>query len=408
MAEVLTIKKLGPLKEARIEPRPLTVIIGPQASGKSLIAQCLYFFRGIQQHVAHKYKLSWLEDNYWYNTALKEVLDDIRGVPFGYFANGTASLFYSDSGIKSNQIGLTVHCSNRQIKASTNLKNIMNTWLKTWSDDPRSLEKNWEDKPNLYIPTERSIFTWLVEKNISMLFDLAQTEPFRAFAKELLTAQQMYVALFQRSFYNKKIPAELKSDINYVLLCQRRALAGEAYVPPRGRKEWKWRVLDPADDSDLSYNNRVLPIKATASGQTEAWPFFVIAATYGMLYRGGLFYFEEPETHLHPSAQLEIANVIALLVNRGQQFTITTHSPFFLYVINNYIMRHMASGKKFDNGKVALDPNDVAVYSIKKDGTCRDIMDREDTKLIPSTELDDIANQLGAEFDQLLDQLDRD
>lgn len=406
MAEVLTIKKLGPLKEARIEPRPLTVIIGPQASGKSLIAQCLYFFRGLRQHVARRYKSSWQDDPYWYNTALKEVLDDIRGVAFGYFAEGTASIAYHDSDGKQT-IGLKVYNSNRKVSANQALKNRMNRWIKEWQENVRTIEGSWFKSPNLYIPTERSLFTRLVEEKTGLLFDPVHPEPFRAFAQELFQAQKIY-----RSFFLKKsafkLPKSIKDANRYILTCQQLALSGEAYVPPYGRQEWKWRVSELQETGDGSQSGRVVPIQATASGQTEAWPFFVIAATYGIISDGGRFYFEEPETHLHPAAQLQVANVIAFLVNSGQQFTITTHSPFFLYVINNYIMRHMASGKKFDNGKVALDPNDVAVYSIKKDGTCRDIMDREDTKLIPSTELDDIANQLGAEFDQLLDQLDRD
>ena len=405
MAEVLTVKKLGPLKEARIEPRPLTVIIGPQASGKSLIAQCLYFFRGLRQHVARRYKSSWQDDPYWYNTALKEVLDDIRGVAFGYFAEGTASIAYHDSDDRQ-AIGLKVYGSNRRVSANQALKNRMTKWIGDWKGDVRTIEKAWLKSPNLYIPTERSIFTRLVEEKTGMLFDLVHPEPFRAFAQELFQAQNIY-----RTFFQRKPGFELSENIRdanrYILTCQQLALSGEAYVPPYGRQEWKWRVSEPQAAGDGSQKGRVVPIQATASGQTEAWPFFVIAATYGILYNGGRFYFEEPETHLHPAAQIQVANVIAFLVNRGQQFTITTHSPFFLYIINNFVMRYLVNGEKFLNNMVGLDPNDVAVYSLK-DGACRDIMDREDTKLIPETELDQVANQLGAEFDQLLDQLDRD
>jgi len=405
VAEVLTIKKLGPLKEARIEPRPLTVIIGPQASGKSLIAQCLYFFRGLQQHVARRYKTDWLDDNAWHNNALREVLDDIRGVSFGYFAEGSAHISYFDSSQKTT-IGLHVNRSNRKVSANPSLKKRMNGWLEEWKVDPRNFEKYWLISPNLYIPTERSIFTRLVEAKPSMLFDPVHPEPFRAFAQELFRAQTLYRSLFQKkSAIN--LPDSMMKAGSYILKCQQNALSGEAYVPPYGRQEWKWRVFEASDDSATTAKHRIVPIQATASGQTESWPFFVIAATYGILADGGKFYFEEPETHLHPAAQLQVANVISFLVNRGQHFIVTTHSPFFLYIINNFILRYLSSGEKFNNEKNGLNPDDVAVYSIK-DGKCRDIMDREDTKLIPSTELDDIANQLGAEFDQLLDQLDRD
>ncbi len=45
MSEKLIIRNFGPLKEANIELRDLTVFVGPQATGKSLAAQSLYFLR---------------------------------------------------------------------------------------------------------------------------------------------------------------------------------------------------------------------------------------------------------------------------------------------------------------------------------------------------------------------------
>ena len=48
MKEHLTIRNFGPINKADIEPRDLTIFVGPQATGKSLAAQSLYFLRGIE------------------------------------------------------------------------------------------------------------------------------------------------------------------------------------------------------------------------------------------------------------------------------------------------------------------------------------------------------------------------
>jgi len=45
MSEKLIIRNFGPIKEANIELRDLTVFVGPQATGKYLAAQSLYFLR---------------------------------------------------------------------------------------------------------------------------------------------------------------------------------------------------------------------------------------------------------------------------------------------------------------------------------------------------------------------------
>jgi len=47
VTESLTIGRLGPIGKLEIKPRPLTILIGEQASGKSLVALLLYFFRGL-------------------------------------------------------------------------------------------------------------------------------------------------------------------------------------------------------------------------------------------------------------------------------------------------------------------------------------------------------------------------
>ncbi len=45
--EKLLIHNFAGLKEVTIEVSPITGFIGPQASGKSVIAKLLYFFREI-------------------------------------------------------------------------------------------------------------------------------------------------------------------------------------------------------------------------------------------------------------------------------------------------------------------------------------------------------------------------
>ena len=55
MAETLKIKGLGPIRSLTIKPRGLTVLIGEPASGKSLAAQVLYFFRTLESELARRF-----------------------------------------------------------------------------------------------------------------------------------------------------------------------------------------------------------------------------------------------------------------------------------------------------------------------------------------------------------------
>ncbi|MCG9131945.1 AAA family ATPase [Candidatus Poribacteria bacterium] len=84
---------------------------------------------------------------------------------------------------------------------------------------------------------------------------------------------------------------------------------------------------------------------------------------------------EEPEAHLHPTAQKHLMHIIALMRNHiDSQIVITTHSPYFLAVLKNLLTAGQLSAKK---SKAAakkasltpklcwLNPDEVEVYHFK-------------------------------------------
>ena len=60
---------------------------------------------------------------------------------------------------------------------------------------------------------------------------------------------------------------------------------------------------------------------------------------------GDLLILEEPESHLHPAAQMRLARGIVRLVNAGVRVLITTHSDIFVSQINNLLALNQASPK---------------------------------------------------------------
>lgn len=393
--ESLTIEKLGPIAgPITIEPKPLTILIGEQASGKSLVAQVLYFFRGLRGLLGRIYTPELVAEKKWHDKAVRTLLDNLRGVPFGYFAQGTATLRYRNGG---KDWLVSVYQVNRVAHANQGLVSQMNKWVHEWRTEKLSLGRTWTSD-QLFIPTERSVFTRLAGQAPTVLYAEHQPQPLRHFAEFLEVAREIY----QRVYGRKRLEEQLKflpdraSEIaEFVLERQREALAGEAYVPARGPKVWKWRVKKGGKWT-------AIPIEATASGQMEAWPFFAIAATFGAFTKNMDFYFEEPETHLHPRAQVEVMKTIAYLVNQGQRFVITTHSPFLLYVVNNMIQRHLVAGqgKTTPQGQT-LNPADVAAYRLGE--PTEEILDRGGTNLLKLHELERVADELGGEFDRLLE-----
>lgn len=81
-----------------------------------------------------------------------------------------------------------------------------------------------------------------------------------------------------------------------------------------------------------------LPINAAASSIKELAPLYVLLDKYPASHLSILF--EEPEAHLHPQKQVDIADFVVRAVNEGSHMQITTHSDYFLRRLNDRIYLH--------------------------------------------------------------------
>lgn len=114
---------------------------------------------------------------------------------------------------------------------------------------------------------------------------------------------------------------------------------------------------------------------------------------------------------MYPSSQKKVIEFISDKYNRnaGSSYTITTHSPYILTTINNLIAASNACSTKNKKNKVeAIIPStkwisfkEVTAWYVNE-GTAKSIMDPE-SKLIDANAIDDVSDQLAAEFDALLD-----
>lgn len=95
---------------------------------------------------------------------------------------------------------------------------------------------------------------------------------------------------------------------------------------------------------DIDDNDRVvyrmldgqsLPITAAASSIKELAPLYMLLDKYPSNHLSILF--EEPEAHLHPQMQVNIADFVVSAVSHGMHLQITTHSDYFLRRLNDRI-----------------------------------------------------------------------
>lgn len=146
------------------------------------------------------------------------------------------------------------------------------------------------------------------------------------------------------------------------------------------------RVLYRIDGDTL------MPISAAASSIKELAPLYMLLDKYPAEQLSILF--EEPEAHLHPQKQVDIADFVVRAINKGTHMQITTHSDYFLRRINDRIFLHKINEispsayketlAHYGYSDLTMNPSLIGAYLLRreKDGSVK-VVSQELEKGIP-------------------------
>jgi len=120
-----------------------------------------------------------------------------------------------------------------------------------------------------------------------------------------------------------------------------------------------------------TWTDKVLPFSMAPSGVREVLTT-VLALTIPSIsgYIIVNVFVEEPEAHLHPRALRFLARLIARAVNvYNRRVVVTTHSDYLISYLNNLIIASRLSDEKLSklglSREEVLKPDDIAVYLVK-------------------------------------------
>ncbi len=287
----LNIKNLGQIKNANIDFGDLTLFVGPQATGKSILLQMIKLLLDSGDI------LNTLNKNGYYWKGDKEEKEDVTNFIELYFGEGMRNLWSDNTQI----------CFD---KASVKLEDL--------------LRKDSRKKEQLFfVPAQR-----------------------------VLTLESGWPRRF--TSFDSLDPYVVRNFSEHLLLLMQQGLGskGSAIFPQKGRL--KQELRDALDDSifhgaqvelnttamrkriQINMKGNLLPFMSWSAGQREFMP--LLLGIYWLMPASkaskksdiNWVVIEEPEMGLHPRAILSVILIFLELLHRGYRLLISTHSPVML------------------------------------------------------------------------------
>lgn len=388
--ERLIVRNFLGIREADLEVGKFTVIIGPQASGKSVLAKLIYLFR--------RCLLS----------SVTELALGYRGREWvkGYWSEQFFSYFSPSSwGEGAFAIEYLIGEFSARVSRNSDAKDIeiilegmdglSGEVTARIGDGARAreiefaLHGNHDQANSLFIPAGRSFLSILQQNAFKIFRENPKLDPVMwDFGAKLENYKQFYA---DDALEYESDPLSVRSQelINLLLKGKYRRANEQDWIDSGGRSV----ILSDASSGQQS----VLPmLLALSSRETRTRDVSVII--------------EEPEAHLFPDSQRHVVRLLALLQRRyAMRFLVTTHSPYILTALNNLIIAEEVSTKLGEasirevvgGADFLLSYDDVRAYTIQ-DGRLVSILD-EESRLIGVNVIDGVSEVLGEEFDRLLD-----
>ena len=453
----ISVKNFGPIADATINLHPLTVFVGPSNTGKTYFSTLIYALHGTfngfsqlprrlgpfsslsstdirailrKQHTLDRpFKFSdlpqeirtMLQSEIKAPESLKAELErcfDLNSITELIRLKGgqrdemTVFLKVNEENQKLWNFNLEVSESNLTTQASIN-KNLVLYPKERFISKGQiaienlmfelSLELNRYTEDRAYLPAARSgimqshrvIASSLVERATRGGLTPLEVPTFSGIVADFMQQLILYKESEAPDEGITQLAETIESDI----------LAGQILMKPTpsGYPEFLYRPHEIGEEVRLT---------RAASMVSELAP--VVLFLRGGIRAGDMLIIEEPEAHLHPGAQTEIALTLAGLVRAGVRVVVTTHSDWLLKEIANLIRigdlkrKGVPQVKKMESIHWLL-PEEVGTWWFQKDGIVKHIP-FDPTEGIEPKDYEDIAYKLydrSVNLQDLLEKSDR-
>lgn len=452
-------KNFGNIDDGLVDVGDLTIICGPNNSGKTYVSYAIYgFYKFFSQLLVPSIEDSLIEDSK-IKALLKQGSTQIDLSPFlnkieTHFESASLKFsstlheyfnthedFFSEAKVSvlPNNVNFNLE---KELKAEIHLGNEKNANILLLLKEYNSGELNivFQTSKQNKIPAE--IIKHLISRAISSYFsDNLLNDPF------IVSSERTGVSLFHRSLSKNKSAAfdyiskndtidpfelinKMRSDyaqpinnnIEVVSKSEEGIKTKSYFLKNKTKYQYIFSVLQELIGGKYVIVNKQINFqpKKEKNRPSTLIPIYLASSSVKSLYLLDLFIntisnensfllIDEPELNLHPDNQRKIADLIIKLVNSGVKVLITTHSDYIIREFNNRIMLGHSSNKKKLMKEFGLNDSDiltadqVRAYTFCNHGiNCVDI----DTFGMNMKMFDDVINNSNKIFEKIYYSID--
>ena len=406
--EHLEIQNFSVIKKADFEVKRMNLLIGPQATGKSVVAKLLYFF---QRFLYHTFPVSIRERVNKPGVVKNGENDFTRLFPKYIWSNQEFCINYRFDKLELSVRNIKNGNGGYSLKFDYS-KNLTTTYNKLKREYQKEIDNVHKSKSNI---TENDIF---INTFIEKYFEYAGL----LYVPFFVPAGRSFFSTIQKNMFSIlskgvdidefiiEFGAQYEGFKNNLTLHSTKNELDEKLIKITNNilcGEYKYKN----DEDWIVQEGKEINIFNSSSGQQEALPMLLTLMHFQSLQTNKFIIIEEPEGHLFPVAQKDIVSLLGLIYNRKgnyNNFLLTTHSPYILTALNNLLLAHdtiKSHGekkvKKIIDPDSAIDFDDMSAYTMKN-GVLKSILDK-DTRLIGSSVIDSVSDDFAKSFDSLIE-----